>query len=73
MVTVTPDATFSYSVQPTDVVDITEDVRQEIILAYPMIPLCDPACKGLCRSCGANLNRVSCGHHAIVEPPGPVR
>ena len=60
----TADALFSYKVQPTDVVDITEDVRQEIILAYPMIPVCRPDCKGLCLFCGQNLNRAACGHHA---------
>jgi len=59
---VTPRAVFSYKVQTTETVDITEDVRQEIILAYPMIPLCKPDCKGLCRSCGQDLNVKSCGH-----------
>ncbi len=56
------DAIFSYKVDPTDVVDITEDVRQEIFLAYPMIPVCRPDCKGLCRYCGQNLNVASCSH-----------
>ena len=60
--TVTADALFNYAVQPADVVDITDDVRQEIILAYPMIPLCRPDCKGLCSACGQNLNRGACAH-----------
>ena len=54
------DAVFTYRVKPTDIVDITDDVRQEIILAYPMIPVCKPDCKGLCRSCGRNLNLDTC-------------
>ena len=62
--TVHLDAVFSYNVHPTDVVDITDDVRQEIILSYPMIPVCKPECKGLCRECGQNLNRESCSHHS---------
>ena len=62
---VSTDAVFSYKVQPTDVVDITEDVRQEIILAYPMIPVCQPDCKGLCSSCGQNLNTASCSHQPL--------
>lgn len=53
---------FSYRVRTAEVVDITEDVRQEIILAYPMIPVCQPDCKGLCPVCGQNLNRASCSH-----------
>lgn len=58
----TPAALFSYKVQPADVVDITDDVRQEVILAYPMIPICRPDCKGLCRVCGQNLNDRACSH-----------
>ena len=58
------DALFSYKVQPSDVVDITGDVRQEVILAYPMIPVCRPDCKGLCSACGQNLNVASCSHRA---------
>ncbi|MBI3321054.1 MAG: DUF177 domain-containing protein [Candidatus Omnitrophica bacterium] len=58
----TAEAIFTYTVRPTDVVDITEDVRQEIILAYPMIPICRPDCKGLCRICGQDLNAASCPH-----------
>ena len=60
---VTPEALFTYSAQTTDVVDITEDVRQEILLAFPMIPVCRPDCKGLCSVCGQNLNAGSCPHH----------
>jgi uncharacterized protein len=56
------DAIFNYQVKPADVVDITDDVRQEIILGYPMIPVCRPDCKGLCRTCGHNLNVAACAH-----------
>ena len=64
---VATDGIFSYTVRPTDVVDITEDVRQEIILAYPMIPVCRPDCKGLCSACGQNLNIAACPHHPQGE------
>ena len=64
--TLTASTLFSYRVHPTDVVDITDDVRQEIILAYPLIPTCQPQCKGLCIVCGQNLNLASC-HHASRE------
>ena len=56
------DTVFSYKVQPTDAVDITDDVRQEIILAYPMVPICGAQCKGLCSACGQNLNLGACVH-----------
>lgn len=63
----TPKAIFSYHVHPTDVIDITDDVRQEIILAYPMVPLCRPDCKGLCSRCGNNLNHARCAHDATED------
>ena len=52
----------TFDVQPTDVIDITDDVRQEVILAYPMIPVCRDDCKGLCPVCGQNLNNQACEH-----------
>ncbi len=61
------DTLLSYEVAPTDVIDITEDIRQEIILAYPMIPMCREDCKGLCAVCGQNLNLGSCAHHQEQE------
>lgn len=60
--TVSADALFSYTVKPTDTVDITDDVRQELILTYPMVPICRPDCKGLCHVCGQNLNLGPCPH-----------
>ena len=35
-------------------------VREEVILAVPMQPLCDRDCKGLCPRCGQDLNVVAC-------------
>jgi uncharacterized protein len=40
--------------------DISPDIREEIILDYPLKPLCDEACKGLCPKCGKNLNEGGC-------------
>ena len=60
------DALFNYQVKPSDIVDITDDVRQEIILGYPMIPVCRPDCRGLCRVCGRNLNHGDCAHKAAA-------
>ena len=36
--------------------DITEAIRQSVIVALPMKPLCKENCTGLCPSCGMNLN-----------------
>lgn len=40
-------------------VDLTEMLRQEIILHFPMIPVCSERCKGLCSGCRINLNSTS--------------
>ncbi len=45
----------------TDSVDITDDLREEILLHVPHFAVCDEGCKGMCPQCGANLNRGSCG------------
>lgn len=43
-------------------ININPFVRETMILAIPMKPLCSPNCKGLCPICGANLNKESCEH-----------
>ncbi|UCC44370.1 MAG: DUF177 domain-containing protein [Candidatus Zixiibacteriota bacterium] len=40
--------------------DLTEPVRQALVLSASMKPLCSEACQGLCPSCGTNLNDESC-------------
>jgi len=44
--------------------DVTDDIRQEVLLGYPLKALCRPDCKGLCPVCGQNLNERDCGHKA---------
>lgn len=41
-------------------IDTSDFIRQEIILHFPMIPVCSNSCKGLCPKCGTNLNKKSC-------------
>ena len=41
-------------------VDLTDDIRQEIVMEYPMKPLCQEACKGVCPQCGQDLNEADC-------------
>lgn len=42
------------------VIDLSDDVRQTLLLAVPLKLLCREDCKGLCPHCGANLNVGSC-------------
>ncbi len=49
-----------YNIKGKTTLDITSDIRQEMILEYPIKPLCDELCKGLCPKCGKNLNNGKC-------------
>ncbi len=54
------DADPDCTVDEHHILDITEAVRQSLIVAVPMKPLCRPDCAGLCPECGVDRNRVSC-------------
>ena len=41
-------------------VDIDEIVDEVILSMFPQKVLCSPSCKGLCPTCGKNLNHESC-------------
>ena len=43
-----------------DYVDLTPQMREDIILELPQRALCDEDCKGLCPSCGVDLNKKTC-------------
>lgn len=48
-------------VYDSDVVEITEPLRESLLLAEPIQALCKEDCKGLCPVCGADLNNGDCG------------
>ncbi len=52
---------FVYKLSNEHFIDLTDDVKDAIILAYPIRQLCKADCKGLCQACGANLNQGACG------------
>jgi uncharacterized protein len=43
-----------------DFVDLTSEMREDIILGLPQRALCDRECKGLCPNCGVDLNKGPC-------------
>jgi len=45
-------------------IDLQEGIREQIVLAIPIQPLCDESCKGLCPLCGGNRNETDCGCHS---------
>jgi uncharacterized protein len=42
------------------VIDLGPQIREEIIVDYPLKPLCRDNCQGLCPQCGKNLNEGGC-------------
>jgi len=55
---------------PHQPVDLTEEVRESILLVLPSQPLCRASCRGLCPRCGSNLNRGACGCPQVAIPRG---
>ena len=43
-----------------DIIDLTEPIREDIIVGLPIKPLCREGCCGLCSHCGKNLNEGDC-------------
>ncbi len=42
------------------IVDVDEKVKEIVLGSLPMRILCKEDCKGICSSCGANLNKEVC-------------
>jgi uncharacterized protein len=55
--------------ETADEVDLTEPLRETLMLALPAKRLCRPDCQGLCDHCGANLNEVACACHRARSDP----
>lgn len=52
---------FEKDVKGLKKIDITNDLREGIVVVLPLKPLCVEYCKGLCLKCGQNLNIKECG------------
>ena len=63
------DAPYEIDLRPEDLdteffdgvtIDVDLIVAEQVFLALPQKPLCQPDCGGLCSGCGAELNREAC-------------
>lgn len=52
-----------------EAVDLWPAVREELILSLPEFPVCSSECKGLCGTCGSDLNEGPCG--CVVSESDP--
>jgi len=56
-----------------ETVDLEALVREQIILLAPLKPLCQEDCRGLCPTCGANLNLEACACKVEKGAAAPAR
>ncbi len=50
-------------------IDLSADIRENILLVIPMKHICRESCKGLCPQCGVNLNEESCNcQQETIDP-----
>lgn len=43
-----------------EVLELQEPLQEQLLVAIPVSPVCNPSCMGLCPECGANLNLGQC-------------
>ncbi len=47
-------------IAPNQIIDLTQHIREDIIVGLPVKPLCREDCKGLCPACGSDWNVAPC-------------
>ena len=64
-----PEADDGYSLDG-DLLDLEPVLRDALVLALPLAPLCRDDCPGLCTECGVQLARAGSehGHDAPIDP-----
>jgi len=55
-----PEEPGCFTIDERHTLNLTEAIRQYVLLAIPMKPICREGCAGLCPSCGHNLNLGVC-------------
>ncbi len=48
-------------------IDLAKILMEQVNLFIPYKPVCSPECKGLCPTCGANLNYESCQCETAIK------
>lgn len=51
-----------------DLIDLEAPVRDAVVLALPLTPLCAPGCPGLCPECGVKLSDDPAHGHETADP-----
>ncbi|OWA33720.1 hypothetical protein B9G55_20500 [Saccharibacillus sp. O16] len=52
-----------------DTIELSSYLEEYVTLGIPAAPLCKEDCKGLCQTCGTNLNETACGcDNTVIDP-----
>lgn len=65
------DSFHFYENPSSDEIDLTPDLREDILMSFPQNFLCSDTCKGLCPICGLDRNKSEC-NCAKTEKPDDV-
>jgi uncharacterized protein len=65
-----PENEMAFPIDEHHQVDLREAIRQNLVVALPTQPLCTEECKGLCPTCGRDLNTEP---HQHAEETGDER
>lgn len=57
----------AFPIDEHHLVDLTEAIRQQVLLDIPMVTLCQENCAGLCAQCGKDLNLGPCDCQPQVD------
>lgn len=61
------DVEDAFPIDDHHLVDLTEAIRQQVLLDVPMVTLCKEDCAGLCAQCGKDLNFGPCSCEPEVD------
>lgn len=50
-----------------DFIDLSETLAEQLMLQVPFQPLCQTACKGICQTCGTDLNKGRCACEKVAQ------
>jgi len=55
-----PSSDDAFEISSNHTIDLGEAIRQQLLLTLELVPVCRDACRGLCPTCGVNLNLEQC-------------
>jgi uncharacterized protein len=59
----TPRSDTAFTISQNHTLDLSEALRQNLLIAVELIPVCSRDCQGLCPTCGVNRNVHTCHCH----------